>query len=89
MSFVVLAIIDEPKGNKSTFNYATGGWVAAPVVGRVVQRMGPLFGMAPMMERGRELEAKWRPAEPAPAKPLFVAVKEAIADVRGRQLAAN
>jgi len=45
--YVVLAIVDEPVGNKSTFNYATGGWVAAPVVGRVVERMGPLVGIAP------------------------------------------
>ena len=30
--YVVLAMIDEPKGNDSTFGYATGGWVAAPLV---------------------------------------------------------
>ncbi len=47
--YVVLAIVDEPVGNKRTFNYATGGWVAAPVVGRVVERMGPLVGIAPDM----------------------------------------
>jgi len=45
--YVVLAIIDEPKGNKRTFNYATGGWVAAPVVGRMISRMAPMLGMAP------------------------------------------
>ena len=28
-------------------NYSTGGWVAAPAVGNVVQRMAPLLGMAP------------------------------------------
>ena len=45
--YIVLVMVDEPKGNKRTFNYATGGWVAAPVVGRVVQRMASLIGMAP------------------------------------------
>lgn len=45
--YVVLALLDEPIGNKSTFNYATGGWVAAPVVGRVVARMAPMVGIAP------------------------------------------
>jgi cell division protein FtsI (penicillin-binding protein 3) len=48
--FVVLALLDEPKGNASTHGYATGGWVAAPVVGRVVARLAPLLGMAPVLE---------------------------------------
>ena len=45
--YVVLAMLDEPVGNESTFNYATGGWVAAPVVGRVIKRIGPMVGIAP------------------------------------------
>lgn len=45
--YVVFAMIDEPKGNKSTHGYATGGWVAAPVIRRVVERMAPLLGMTP------------------------------------------
>jgi len=45
--FVVMVMLDEPQGNTSTRNYATGGWVAAPVVGRVIGRMAPLFGIAP------------------------------------------
>ena len=45
--FVVLVVVDEPEGLKRTFNYATGGWVAAPVVSQIVSRMGPLLGIAP------------------------------------------
>ena len=45
--FVVLVVVDEPKGTKDTFGYTTGGWVAAPAVGGVIERMGPLFGIAP------------------------------------------
>jgi len=45
--YAVLALIDEPKGTKRTFNYATGGWVAAPVVKRVVTRMATLLGIVP------------------------------------------
>ncbi|NQV82236.1 MAG: penicillin-binding protein 2 [Rhodospirillales bacterium] len=45
--YILLVMVDEPKGNARTSNYATGGWVAAPAVGRVVQRMAPLLGMAP------------------------------------------
>ncbi len=46
--YLVLAVLDEPKGTKETYNYATGGWVAAPVVKQVVERMGPLVGMTPV-----------------------------------------
>ena len=45
--FVVLAVIDEPKGMPETQGYATGGWTAAPAVGRIVARLGPLAGVAP------------------------------------------
>jgi cell division protein FtsI (penicillin-binding protein 3) len=48
--YLVLAIIDEPKGNKRTYGYATGSWVAAPVVGAVVRQMGPLYGIKPINE---------------------------------------
>ncbi len=45
--YVIFAMVDEPKGNKSTYGFATGGWVAAPVVRRVVERMGPMVGIEP------------------------------------------
>ena len=48
--YAIFAMVDEPKGNKDTFGYATGGWVAAPVVKRVVERMGPLVGIKPFDE---------------------------------------
>ncbi|MGF1640833.1 MAG: peptidoglycan D,D-transpeptidase FtsI family protein [Rhodospirillales bacterium] len=85
--YVVLAILDEPKGNKNTHNFATGGWVAAPLAGRIIERIAPMFGVVP--DVGRELDVKWRPTEPPVKKPLLVAVEEAIADARGRHLAAN
>ncbi|MGH6718039.1 MAG: peptidoglycan D,D-transpeptidase FtsI family protein [Alphaproteobacteria bacterium] len=49
--YVILVTIDEPKGNESTFGYATGGWTAAPTVARVVARMAPLVGVAPEAPR--------------------------------------
>ena len=45
--YVVFALLDEPKGTKKTHGYATGGWVAAPIVGRVVQKIGPIAGIRP------------------------------------------
>lgn len=48
--YVVLALVDEPHGNKRTFGYATGGWTAAPVVGRLIARMAPMVGLPPQPE---------------------------------------
>ncbi len=45
--YAVLAIVDEPQGIKESYGYATGGWVAAPVVSRVIEQMAPLYQIAP------------------------------------------
>ncbi|MGH7001770.1 MAG: peptidoglycan D,D-transpeptidase FtsI family protein, partial [Stellaceae bacterium] len=37
--YLVMISIDEPHGTKQSYGFATGGWVAAPGVRRVVQRM--------------------------------------------------
>ena len=34
--YVVMICIDEPHGNKQSHGFATGGWMAAPAVARVV-----------------------------------------------------
>ena len=46
--YVVFAMVDEPKPNARSYGFATGGWVAAPVVSRVVQRMAPMLGIVPI-----------------------------------------
>ena len=45
--FAILVVLDEPNGTAETHGYATGGWTAAPTVGRIVARIGPLAGIAP------------------------------------------
>jgi cell division protein FtsI (penicillin-binding protein 3) len=45
--YVVLAMLDEPHGTKDTWGYATGGWVAAPVVANVIAQLGPLYRILP------------------------------------------
>jgi cell division protein FtsI (penicillin-binding protein 3) len=46
--YVVLAMIDEPQGTKESYGFATAGWTAAPVVGRVIAQIGPLLGITPL-----------------------------------------
>jgi cell division protein FtsI (penicillin-binding protein 3) len=48
--YAILVMVDEPHGTKKTWGYATGGWVSAPVVGRVVERIGPMLGIRPIYE---------------------------------------
>ncbi|WP_366656941.1 penicillin-binding protein 2 [Fodinicurvata sp. EGI_FJ10296] len=45
--YVVFAMLDEPQGLERTYGYATGGWTAAPLVGRIVAQMGPMVGLRP------------------------------------------
>jgi len=45
--YVIFAMLDEPQGIKETLGYASAGWTAAPVVGKVIERIGPLLGVMP------------------------------------------
>ena len=58
--YVVLALLDQPRGTRETHGYATGGWVAAPVVGRTVARIGPLLGVKPVDEQSQQIERRMR-----------------------------
>lgn len=46
--YIIYVMFDEPKGVKRTFGFATAGWVAAPTVGRVIERIIALYGMEPI-----------------------------------------
>jgi cell division protein FtsI (penicillin-binding protein 3) len=52
--YVIFAMVDEPKGTARTRGYATGGWVAAPIVRRVVERIGPILGVDPVRDGAGE-----------------------------------
>lgn len=45
--YAVYIMIDEPKGTKETYGYATAGWVAAPAVAKVIESMVAIEGMKP------------------------------------------
>ncbi len=55
--YVILAVVDAPHGTKESYGYATGGWTAAPVVGRVAARIGPLAGLPPRSDPIVEAES--------------------------------
>jgi len=43
--YFVLVLLDEPQGNAQTGGWATGAMVAAPAVGKVVERIAPYLGV--------------------------------------------
>jgi cell division protein FtsI (penicillin-binding protein 3) len=73
-------MLDEPKGTKRTFNYATGGWVAAPIVSRMVSRMASLLGILPSLEEAPGIELK-------ASKPRLVSLGLKPSSGEGRYLA--
>ncbi len=48
--YVVLIVLDEPKGTPATHYFAGAGWNAAPVAGRVVERIAPVLRVPPRLE---------------------------------------
>ena len=52
--YVVLSMLDSPQGTKETGGWKTAAWNAAPVVGRVVARVGALLGVTP--DAGRDID---------------------------------
>ena len=49
--YVVIAMMDEPHGNAETGGFATAGMVSAPIVNKIVSRIGPILGIRPDMSR--------------------------------------
>ena len=51
--YLVITLLDEPKGTEATLNYAGGGWVSAPVARNIIARIAPMLGVEPKMEDTR------------------------------------
>jgi len=65
--YVVIAMMDEPQGTEATSFQRTAAWNAAPVVARVVPRIGPLLGIMPDETRDIDI-TDLRPLVPGTAK---------------------
>ncbi|MBN9506554.1 MAG: penicillin-binding protein 2 [Altererythrobacter sp.] len=53
--YVVVAMLDEPKAVAASSYQRTAAWNAAPIVGRLVPRIGPLLGVFPDETRDIDL----------------------------------
>lgn len=43
--YAIYIMVDEPKGNKDTMGYATGGWVAVPAAKNIFEKMVALYAL--------------------------------------------
>jgi cell division protein FtsI (penicillin-binding protein 3) len=50
--YLILVMLDEPKGIQETHGFRTSGWNAAPTTARVVERIAPILGVRPVLETG-------------------------------------
>jgi cell division protein FtsI (penicillin-binding protein 3) len=45
--YVVIAMLDSPKGTAETYGFTSAAWTVAPVASRVISRTGPMLGVIP------------------------------------------
>ncbi|TFU03330.1 penicillin-binding protein 2 [Polymorphobacter arshaanensis] len=55
--YVVVTMIDDPQGSKATYGFRTAGMVIAPAVSRIVQRIGPILGVTPDVNKDVDVAA--------------------------------
>lgn len=48
--YAILVSLEEPKPNERSRGFASGGWIAAPVVAQIIQTIGPLLDMRSDLE---------------------------------------
>ncbi|NBX66375.1 MAG: penicillin-binding protein 2 [Proteobacteria bacterium] len=70
--YAILISVDEPKGTKESYGYATAGWVAAPAVASVVKSMMVIENM-PIADKGHDADieaemSRYMPLENKAAK---------------------
>lgn len=54
--YVVLVLVDEATGNAENAGFTTGGMIAAPIAGKVIQRIAPILGVKPVSPDSDEMQ---------------------------------
>jgi len=49
--YVVIAMLDSPKGSALSYGQRTAAFVSAPAAGRIIARIGPMLGVVPDTSR--------------------------------------
>ncbi len=48
--YLFVTLLDEPQALPETYGFATAGWNAGPITGKVIERVGPLLGLPPRFD---------------------------------------
>jgi cell division protein FtsI (penicillin-binding protein 3) len=66
--YAVVVLIDEALPNSINMGFTTGGMIAAPVAGRIIEKIAPILGVAPRSadnsEVAKTLNLKYQPRNP-------------------------
>jgi cell division protein FtsI (penicillin-binding protein 3) len=69
--YVIVAMLQNPKGTKDTYGHAEAAWTIGPVINHVVARTGPMLGVIPDETKDIDvsdlLPLLWEPKKDAPA----------------------
>ena len=52
--YIVLIMVDRPQAIKETYGFNAAGWNAAPIAGKVIERIAPLLQVVPVDEGKHE-----------------------------------
>jgi cell division protein FtsI (penicillin-binding protein 3) len=55
--YALYVMLDEPHARAETGGHATAGLIAAPVFRRIVERVGPMLGLTPELDRAATIQA--------------------------------
>lgn len=75
--YVIIMMLDSPRGTKDTYGFKTAGWTVGPAIQKSLSRIGPMLGVMPDTSRDIDLHEllpliwhKGQPAVPGAAVPL-------------------
>ena len=54
--YIVFVMLDDPKGTKETFGFATAGFTCAPMVGRIISRLAAAYAMPSFNEEDPDIQ---------------------------------
>ena len=61
--YLVFVMVDEPKPQEHSYGNATAGWVAAPVIAEIVNRIAPILNVHPIDINQPEIRQTLKPEQ--------------------------
>lgn len=85
--YILVTMLDEPRGTKETYGFATAGWTAVPLAGRIIERAAPYLGVQPVIEMKPKDKEPFRIVERIKKRPSSPGQAQRIHASLGRERA--